>query len=416
MEIKVLHLVAGELSEGAARGAYWLHRGLQAYGLRSRLLTDAGYVFGDDTVLSVADGFVGRGKRLLRRFLDHAPVMLYLSRNKKIFSTGVVGFDFTKTDAYLEADIIHLHWVNAGLFNIRHFRKIKKPIVWTLRDMWPMTGGCHYTMGCQRYKSLCGQCPQLGSKSGADLSRLVLRSKIENLPSSIHVVGISNWISECARESAVFKSCDVRTIFNNIDTQNFYPLEKKVARSMLGVESDKKIILIGAQYIDDFYKGFDKAVEALRYLDRDKYHLCFFGKTLTARDLSDIGFSYKFYGFLDSSDKLRAAYSSADVFLAPSLMDAFGKTMAESMACGTPVVCFDATGPKDIVDHKENGYRASPYDAADLAKGIDWVVDNEDHEGLAERSRSKIVSMFDSKIIAKQYVDLYRGILGDLPN
>ena len=84
------------------------------------------------------------------------------------------GINFTKTKEYQEFDIIHLHWINGGFVNIKHLAKVDKPIVWTMRDMWPMTGGCHYSMKCEKYKTGCGNCEQLKSNSGYDRSKFVL--------------------------------------------------------------------------------------------------------------------------------------------------------------------------------------------------------------------------------------------------
>ena len=92
-------------------------------------------------------------------------------------------------------------------------------------------------------------------------------------------------------------------------------------------------------------------------------------------------------------------------------MEAFGKTLAESMSCGTPVVCFDTTGPKDIVDHKQNGYLAKPFDATDLANGIKWVLDNKNYNELCQNAREKVLRDFDSVVVAKKYIRLYEEIL-----
>lgn len=125
------------------------------------------------------------------------------------------------------------------------------------------------------------------------------------------------------------------------------------------------------------------------------------------------GFEYKGLGFLHDTVSLRLAYSASDVFVAPSLMDAFGKTLAESMCCHTPVVCFDATGPKDIVNHKLNGYLAKPFDTSDLATGINWVLSDENrHKELCVKAREKAVACFDIEKVAGQYAELYREILG----
>ena len=118
------------------------------------------------------------------------------------------------------------------------------------------------------------------------------------------------------------------------------------------------------------------------------------------------------FGFLHDCVSLRLLYSAADVFVAPSLMDAFGKTLAESMACGTPVVCFNATGPKDIVDHQINGYKAIPFESSDLAKGIIWVLNSPDYTTLSQNAREKVLRCFDSKVVAEEYIKLYKSVLG----
>ena len=92
-------------------------------------------------------------------------------------------------------------------------------------------------------------------------------------------------------------------------------------------------------------------------------------------------------------------------------MEAFGKTLAESMACGTPVVAFGATGLLDIVDHRVNGYLAKPFDTNDLAQGIDWVLNAENYSELCKNARDKTLKEFDNKIVAKKYIDLYEKIL-----
>jgi glycosyltransferase involved in cell wall biosynthesis len=104
-------------------------------------------------------------------------------------------------------------------------------------------------------------------------------------------------------------------------------------------------------------------------------------------------------------------YSSADVFVAPSLIDAFGKTLVESMACGTPVVCFDATGPSEIIDHQLTGYKASPYVSSELAEGVEWLLGNENsYQVVVFNARQKVLQSFDVPVIARQYAELYNSI------
>ncbi len=425
--MNILHIIGGHLSGGAARGAYWLHRGLLELGVSSKVFTNSRETHGDTTVVSITQNKKGKLFALVREQADFLLQTFYSNRKRIIFSTGFFGSDFTRTKSYKEADIVHLHWICSGMVNIRHLSRVNKPIVWTMRDMWPMTGGCHYAMECEGYLTGCGKCPQLDSSRELDLSRLVVKRKQRRIPKNIKLIGISRWLSECARKSALFQDFDIRTIHNNVNTQDFFPVHKPIARQILGLPPERPIILAGTQNFKDFYKGFTDYLMAVRQLKSDPL-LLLFGKSPSdiTRLLSR---EYVSLGFLHDTVSLRLAYSAADVFVAPSRMDAFGKTLAESMACGTPVVCFDATGPKDIVDHKINGYKAKPFDAEDLARGMDWALNESsstrvsdfkqkqdaDFSFLTEigrQAREKAVRQFDSKVASKRYVELYREILG----
>ncbi len=408
--MKILHIVSGDLSGGAARGAYWLHLGLKELGVESKIFTNSKITLSDNNVVSSVQTQKDKLFNMIRVQLDYMLLLFYPKRKRITFSSGLFGIDFTKTKEYQEADIIHLHWINGSFVNMKHLRKVDKPIVWTIRDMWPMTGGCHYAMECKKYKTGCGNCEQLNSSSSYDFSKYILNRKKKYLPKSMKIVGISNWLSDKARQSELFKNFDVRTIANNIDTKEFFPVDKKITKEILGIKTDKKIILVGSTSLKDFYKGFSKYLEAIELLDNEKYFLCFFGNI--DKDIVDsLGFEYKSFGYLNDNISLRLAYNSANVFVAPSLMDAFGKTLAESMGCGIPVVCFEATGPKDIVTHKVDGYKAKPFDATELAYGIEWVLNNDNYHKLCQNAREKVLREFDSVVVAKKYIELYEDIL-----
>jgi glycosyltransferase involved in cell wall biosynthesis len=251
----------------------------------------------------------------------------------------------------------------------------------------------------------------LGSTSRLDLSRVALAAKQRLVPAEAKVVGISRWLAAQAMKSPVFNAHEISTISNCISTRDYFPVDKAVAKSLLTLTSKKKIILVGAQALATYYKGFDYFLQSLNFLDREKYHLCFFG-ALDPNEIAHLDFSYTIFGFLHDTISLRLAYSAADVFVAPSIMEAFGKTLAEAMACGTPVVCFDSTGPRDIVDHLENGYKAVSYEPADLARGVEWACFHQEPEKLGSSARQKVVASFDSEVIARKYIDVYKDALG----
>ncbi len=408
--MKILHIVGGELTGGAARGAYWLHIGLKELGIDSKIFTNSNITFNDDAIIGTTQTKKDKFFNMIRSQLYSLLMSFYPKRKKIIFSSGIFGVDFTKTKEYQEADIIHLHWINGDFVNMKHLSKIDKPIVWTIRDMWPMTGGCHYAMECENYKIGCGNCEQLNSHNSYDLSKFILNRKKKYLPKNMKIIGISHWLSDEAKKSELFKEFDVQTISNNINTKEFFPVNKMIARDILGINTKKKIILAGSTSLNDFYKGFEKYLEAVKKLDKVAYFLCFFGN-FDKSIADDLGFEYKSFGYLYDNVSLRLVYSCADVFVAPSLMDAFGKTIAESMACETPVVCFDATGPKDIVTHKTDGYKAKPFETDDLAAGVEWVLNNSNYNELCQNAREKVLREFDNGVAGKRYIELYEDIL-----
>jgi glycosyltransferase involved in cell wall biosynthesis len=410
--LKILHIVAGDLSGGAARGAYWLHTALKELGVDSKIFTNSRVTFGDDSVVTITNSKKSKAVNIIRGQLDSLTPLLYKKRKKIIFSSGFFGIDFTKTKEYKDADIIHLHWINGSFVNMKHLAKVEKKMVWTMRDMWPMTGGCHVaeSLNCDNYKAGCGNCKQLNSNNKYDLSKFILNRKKKYLPKNMKIVGISHWLSSKAKESELFKGFDVQTISNNIDTKEFFPVDKNIAKKILGIKTNKKIILVGTTNFNDTWKGFSKFIEAIRLLDKDEYYLCFFGN-IDKNIVNSLEFEHRSFGYLNDNISLRLVYSCANVFVAPSLMDAFGKTIAEAMGCGTPVVCFDSTGPKDIVTHKVDGYKAEPFISDDLSHGMEWILNNKKYDELCKNAREKTVKEFDSFVVASKYIELYREIL-----
>jgi glycosyltransferase involved in cell wall biosynthesis len=210
----------------------------------------------------------------------------------------------------------------------------------------------------------------------------------------------------------LFRHCSVSTINNNVDTDLFAPLDRAAARRELGIEEGRNLVLIGAQDVASIYKGFDLFLAALSELRGEDLHILTFGKSGEFIPAS-LGFPVTNLGFLSNSQSLRIAYSAADVFVASSRAEAFGKTLAEAMSCGTPVVGFDATGPGDIIVHKESGYKATPFDPADLAQGIRWVLTltSDAYQELCRNACQRAQREFDSRVIAEQYAALYKELL-----
>ena len=410
--LKILHINTWDIQGGAARAAYRLHRGLLTENMDSQMLvqsksSDDHTVMGPETKIQKVVGKI-------RPILDALPVGLYKNRTKTSFSPSWLPFsNIVYKINQINPDIVHFHWIAGGMIRIKDIAQIKVPIVWSLHDMWAFTGGCHYDEECGKYINNCGKCKVLGSNNKNDLSRKTfqIKEKIYAKSVKLTIVGLTRWLAECARNSMLLKGMNIVNLPNPIDANIFKPLDKNIARDILSLQKDKKIILYGAMSAtSDPRKGFRQFMEVITNLKSKDIELVVFGggKPLNAPKAQ---YKTRYMGRLFDDVSLQVLYSAADVMVVPSLQEAFGQTATESMACGTPVVAFGITGLLDIVDHLSNGYLAKPFDALDMAKGIEWVINNKDYKQLSAKAREKVLKEFDSKVVAKKYIKLYDDIL-----
>ncbi|BAS67696.1 MAG: glycosyltransferase [Gammaproteobacteria bacterium] len=394
--------------------AYRLHKELHNQGVNVKLLTLK--KSNDDWTVISPSSRIEKFINILRSYADQIPVKLYKYKSQTLFSPSWFGFsNIVHKINKINPDIVHLHWINGGMMRIEDIAKIKAPIVWSLHDNWAFTGGCHIMWECERYKNNCGSCPRLGSNKDNDLSRKVFnrKQKVFSQKKDITIVGLSHWLNECSKNSALLKDKPHINLPNPIDINVFKPFDTNTSRELWNLPKDKKLVLFGANSAtSDINKGFKELSEALRQLQGKNIEFVVFGSS-EPKNPQDFGFKTHYLGYLHDSVSLTTLYSAADVMVVPSLQEAFGQTAFEAMACGTPVVCFNATGLKDIVDHKKNGYLAKTFDTTDLKNGIEWVLNHDNYDELCKNAREKIVKKFDSKIVAEKYIELYKELLND---
>ena len=407
--MKILHLISQD-SGGAGRAALRLHKALLEENIESLMLvqnksTDL------DSVLRLAQTKPQKIMEKLRPALNTIPLMLYPKRHKDIFSPNALSNKtLIKKINEINPDILHIHWINNGFLNIKDLKKIKIPMIWSLHDANAYTGGCHYVAtACVGVKNHCMRCPLLKSNSKYDLSFWTFKAK-KNTYKKINLTinGLSRWITNCAKDSALLKDKTIINLPNPIDTNIFKPINKQIAREILGLNTQKKIITFGAiDATNTDRKGYNELINALKKLDKKNIRLIIFGASHGKNNEENIeGIETIYLGHLHDDLTLRIVYSLSDVIVVPSKVESFGQVALESLSCGTPVVAFDTSGLRDIIDHKKSGYLAKCYDVDDLANGIKWVIDN----NLDDNPRLKAMT-FDSKIVSKKYIAQYQNIL-----
>ena len=412
--MKILIVNTSDISGGAAIAAYRIHKGLQRIGMDSKMLVQT--KLSDDKTVIGPDNKIKKGFAKLRPTLDSAVKKLFSGGSNTIFSPAWLPFsDIPSQIKSIAPDIVHLHWICGGMLRIEDLKRINKPIIWTLHDMWAFTGGCHYNAGCERFQQACGNCPQLNRMGENDLSQSVFKRKEKAWAGlDITIVTPSNWLAECAKESSLFKGRCIEVIHNGLNLNLFKPIDKTIACEIWDLPINKKLILFGAmEATSDHRKGFDMLYKGLKQLAAkwsDKAELVVFGAS-EPENLPDFGLPVHYLGLLHDDVSLALLYSATDVMVTPSRQDNLPNTVVEPLSCGTPVVAFDVGGMPDMIDHKLNGYLAKPYDTSDLAAGVNWVLSNKNrHKELCIKAREKAVACFDIEKVAGQYESLYREI------
>lgn len=302
---------------------------------------------------------------------------------ENVFTSGLAGVSEEHLDEVFDwADIILLRWVTATIsdYQIAKWLKGKKPVFWCLSDMAPLTGGCHYSRGCDKYQKDCKDC-HLVIDSFKKYPEFVLNRR-ERLWQGLNVVSPSKWLANCTKNSKAHRESSCNVIRTGVELDVFKPSDKDACRDELGLPRSKKVILFGADSAVDERKGMDLLNKSLQHLSRisevdHDYHLAVIGHgDITHLNLP---FSYSILGNISSREKLARVYSSADVTVLPYREDNLPNVMLESISCGTPVVAFNVGGMPDVLREGINGRLAIPFDTHDLAFQIRKQIEDSLH-------------------------------------
>jgi len=409
--MNVVH-VTTNLIGGAGGAARRLHEGLLDAGVASTVVTREP---GDERVPAVVTAQAKLGPRYwtARRIADRLPKLWYRQRvPERSFDPQRLPDRVPAVVKRMKPDVVCVHWVCNAFAGVRSIGRLPGPIVWTLHDMWPLTGGCFYSEACDGYRRACGRCPVLGSSKERDLSRKTWSRKSKAWSGlDLTLVAPSSWMADCARSSSLFTGRRVERIPYGLDLELFAPQDRAQARDAFNLPQDRRLILFGA-WGDPRRKGLDLLREALGRVppeDRRTTDLVVFG---TAGRVDVPGLRSHHIGHVTGERSLALLHSAADVTVVPSTWEALGLVALESIACGTPVVAFDAaTGLTDVVEHRENGFLARALDPADLATGIMWVLEDPARcATLARKARAKAERDFS---LGSQ-VGRYRALFEDL--
>lgn len=417
--MRVLIVNTSEKTGGAAVAANRLMEALNNNGVKAKMLV------GDKQTDKISVVPLSHKWAVKWHFLwERLMVFLHLRFHKEhLFEIDIAnaGSDITNLPEFREADVIHLNWINQGMLSLKSIRKILrsgKPVVWTMHDLWPATGICHYARTCSAFRTNCHNCPLLPLHGSAnDLSHKVWERKNRLYEgSNIHFVTCSRWLETQAKQSSLLKSQRVSAIPNSIDSHVFCPADKREARLRAGLPAEGRIILFVSQKVTDERKGVAYFIDALNQLAaehtemKENTSVAVLGGN--AEQVStELAFPAYPLGYVSDEHKIASIYNASDVYVLPSLEDNLPNTIMESMACGVPSVGFRVGGIPEMIEHRNTGYLANFKDSADLAEGIRWVLEDADRNKLSEACLRKVAHNYSQQSVAMRYIEVYNELI-----
>lgn len=414
--MKILHILTSNKG-GAANATLRIHKAMLEKGINSKVLVlfarkdkqkEVYEVYGKYNSIPIIKNILNFIKGI--EYLKNQIKLLKRNDQYEIFTSPYSYYDISKHHLYKWADIVNFHWTSYFL-DYSFFQNNNKPIVWRLSDMEPFTGGCHIADGCSNFINDCRNCPQLVGTFNKNYAHLNHQYKEKMIMKSlINVVGVSSWISEEAKRSNLFGNQYIETINNGININDYRVLNQNESKKELSLSQKKKHILFIADDLGRKNKGFNYLTKVLQlYHNKEQIELLIIGKG--DANINDDVISVKKYGYIADEKMINRLYSAADVTVVPSRYESFNQTTLESMACGTPVLAFNNSGPRDIIVHKETGYLAEAFNCEDMCDGLEWILNND--KDLRKKSRQRVVDHFNINNTVDKYINLYKRLLDD---
>lgn len=415
--MKIVHLCTFQKYGGATTAARRIIDAIKKTGLKVTMLVHKPE-FEETAVTSVTDSWFNHYYNLFLFLLDRFHFFLF-AKNRSVwfaFSPSKFGFPVHLRQEIKEADLLHLHWTSFGYISIEELAKLKKPIVWTLHDMWLFTGGCHYSNSCRNFENQCGNCSLfLRFSSPHDLSHQTWLRKQKIFPTIQQVVvAPSYWLAQEAKKSSLLQNVDIKVIPYAIDTSIFKPLIKENARKSLNLPPDIPLILFAAAKVSDERKGLKYFIEALHILKKTlslELEVVIMGGKVPIELKALIPYPVHTTGGISDLATIATIYSAVDVFTITSLEDNLPNTIIESLACGTPVVGFNVGGIPEMISHLNNGYVAQYKSPDDIADGINWVLSHNDYTSLSLCARKSALETYSEDSVAAQYISIYQSVV-----
>lgn len=317
-------------------------------------------------------------------------------------------------------DLVHLHNLHGGYFDPRALIKLSEqvPAMLTLHDAWLLSGNCAHSFSCERWKTGCGNCPDITIYPGLKVDSTALnwqRKKEIFNQAQLYVATPCQWLMDKVKESILAPAMiEGRVIPNGVDVQVFHPGDRRQVRIRLGLPLDRPILLFVANGIkkNPFkdYETLRAAIALIGEMSTQPIHFVALGEQGQTEQL---GQATVHYIERTTNIELVANYfQAADIYVHASKAETFPNTILEAMACALPVVASNVGGISEQVVGGETGLLVEPLNPDELAQAILRLLEDPAlRQQMGAAGLDRVRNLFTLDRQARQYQDWYEEIV-----
>ncbi|WP_417536739.1 glycosyltransferase [Methylophaga sp.] len=385
-----------------------------------------------ERVVSEGDGdrfapsFVSFRVHYFLRLLEYALVSLFrknveVKHSLNLFSCRLMRNAIRSCSA--SDELVHVHWINNDSFSVRALGRLPEHSIITLHDEWLISGAEHY-----RDPLTLDAFDERYTNGGFSLCRSINRwswgrkYRALSARNDLIITAPSRWLQGRAASSQILGGNTIELLPNPINTEVFAPLEiseRALSRAELGIRPQDVVFCFGGVSLDknrlkggaELALALDKLSKRLPVEDKKQIVLLVFGGDSGAEEQLG-GFRTLHYGRVASSEGMRWLYGMSDVTVVPSLVEAFGQVAAESLSCAVPVVCFNTSGLKDVVDHEVSGFMADFPSISDLSVQLQraYMLGADERRSMGHVGRANIKARFSFSAVGEIYSRLLESV------
>jgi glycosyltransferase involved in cell wall biosynthesis len=306
--------------------------------------------------------------------------------------------------------IIHLHWIN-GMIDTKFLYSnllISKNVVWTMHDMVPITGGCHYSLNCSKYLEICEECPAVRRpfRKAVSINKIKKNLIFEKRKNLIIVVP-SKWFAKKFQDIKFFNIKKLKIIPNPVEDIFFKDVNKIESRNNLKIPRDSFIIGFVSQNIDNPLKNFEFLLNTLGAISSKSKRpvvVLAIGQSKKSKIYKQFGVLVT--GTIQNEVDLLENYSAVDVMVSTSNAETFGLSIAEAAAIGIPSIVLSGTATEEMVENGKTGFTVQ--DETEFISKVIEVIERQDLlKELGKNAKIMANSRYRVRNIIRQYDEIY---------